>query len=377
MSEPSRAAFDIPADLTYFNCAYLSPLSRAVVATGRDAVGRKAQPWNIVYRHFFDEVETLRSLFARLIDANPDDIALVPSSAFGIGVAALNLPLSPGDNIVVPLAEHASTFHRWRVAASDAHAELREVPLAEGATWADSILARIDAKTRIVSMPNVHWSDGRLFDLERIGAAARKVGAAFVIDGTQSIGALPFSVRRLKPDFVTCSAYKWLFCPYGFGFLYVAPDRQNGRPLEEHFFHRAGAAGHESKLEQLESYDTGARRFDTAERASFINVAMSITALQELSGWTIEAVRDRITPLTDAIIAGAAKHGYHALPPKERAVHLFGLRRDGGLPATLAKTLSAAKIHVSIRGDAIRVSPNVYNERPDVDRFVAALGQAR
>ena len=377
MSEPTRAAFDIPADLAYFNCAYLSPLSRAVVASGRDAVGRKAHPWNIVYRHFFDEVETLRGLFAGLIDAQPEDIALVPSSAFGIGVAALNLPLSRGDNIVVPLAEHASTFHRWRVAAGDARAELREVHLAEGATWADAIVAGIDARTRIVSVPNVHWSDGRLFDLERVGAAARKVGAAFVIDGTQSIGALPFSVRRLRPDFVTCSAYKWLFCPYGFGFLYVAPDRQDGRPLEEHFFHRAGAAEHESKLEQLEGYDTGARRFDTAERASFINVAMSITALTELSGWTVEAVRDRIAPLTEAIIAGAERHGYHALPLPERAVHLFGLRREGGLPASLSKTLGAANIHVSIRGDAIRVSPNVYNDMRDVDRLVTALGQVR
>jgi hypothetical protein len=87
--------------------------------------------------------------------------------------------------------------------------------------------------------------DGRLFDLQRISEAARRAGAAFVIDGTQSVGALPLSVEKLKPDFLTCSAYKCLLCPYGFGFLlcpygfrflYVAPHRQEGRPLEEHYF---------------------------------------------------------------------------------------------------------------------------------------------
>jgi hypothetical protein len=102
-------------------------------------------------------------------------------------------------------------------------------------------------------------------------------------------------VRKLKPDFLVCSAYKWLLCPYGFGFLYVAPHRQDGGPLEEHFFHRAGVQGHEGRLEQLEGYDSGARRFDTTERASFINVAMSVVALSELSGWSVTG-SSRVSP---------------------------------------------------------------------------------
>lgn len=377
MSELSRASFDIPSGLTYLNCAYLSPLTRQVVEAGRQAVLRKAHPWQIVYNDFFAEVERLRGLFAGLIGANPDDIAVVPSTAYGIATAAANLPLTSGDNVVVPLAEHASTFHRWRVAATESGAELREAKLDNHRNWADAIIAGIDRNTRIVSVPHVHWSDGRLFDLQRIGKAARDAGAAFVVDGTQSIGALPFSVADLQPDFVTCSAYKWLLCPYGFGFLYVAPRFQEGRPLEEHFFHRAGVAEHEGKLEQLEGYDTGARRFDTAERASFINVAMSVVALEQLSGWSVTAIRDRITPVTERILAGAAKMGYRAAASDQQAVHLFGLRRDGGLPAGLGKALQAANVHVSIRGDAIRVSPHIFNDAADADRLVAALASAR
>jgi selenocysteine lyase/cysteine desulfurase len=347
-----------------------------VVEAGRQAVLRKAHPWNIGYDGFFAEVERLRALFANLIGANTDDVALVPSTAYGIATAAANLPLAPGDNIVIPYSEHASTFHRWRVAANESGAELREARLDNHRNWADAIIGGIDRRTRVVSVPNVHWSDGRLFDLHRIGQAARDGGAAFIVDGTQSIGALPFSVQDLKPDFVTCSAYKWLLCPYGFGFLYVAPRFQEGRPLEEHFFHRSGVSGHEGKLEQLEGYDTGARRFDTAERASFINVAMSIVALEELSGWTVKAIRDRIAPVTERIVGGAARHGYRAAAPEERAVHLFGLRRDGGLPAGLGQLLRDAKVYVSIRGDAIRISPHIFNDETDADRLVEVLEAA-
>jgi len=376
MSEPSRADFDIPQGLTYLNCAYLSPLSRQVADAGRQAVLRKAHPWQILYNDFFAEVERLRSLFAVLIGARADDIALVPSTAYGIATAAANLPLKAGDNIVVPFAEHASTYHRWRAAATTSGAELREARLENHRNWADAIIAGIDRHTQIVSVPHVHWSDGRLFDLRRIGKAARDVGAAFIIDGTQSIGALPFAIDDLQPDFVTCSAYKWLLCPYGFGFLYVSPRFQGGVPLEEHFFHRSGVAGHEGKLEQLEGYDTGARRFDTAERASFINVAMSIVALEQLSAWSVKAIQERIAPVTERILTGAAKVGYRAAAADQQAVHLFGLRRDGGLPEGLGKALRAANVHVSLRGDAIRVSPHVFNDGSDADRFVAALASA-
>lgn len=376
MAAPERASFDIPDDITYINCAYLSPLLNSVVAVGRQAVVRKAHPWEILHRDFFEEVEALRAAFAVLIGATADDIAIVPSTAYGIASAAANLPLAPGDNVVVPDAEHASTFHKWRVHAAASGAELRAVEVAADGDWTDAIIARIDAGTKVVSVPNVHWSDGRLFDLERIGDAARKAGAAFVIDGTQSIGALPLSVATLKPDYLTCSAYKWLFCPYGFAFLYVAPARQGGSPFEEHYFHRADAAGHEGRLEQILDYDRGARRFDMGERANFITGPMSIVALRQLAEWTVPGVQARIAPLSEAIIDGARRLGYFAHPQGRRVPHLFGLRREGGLPSGLGPALGAAKVHVSIRGDAIRVSPNVYNDERDIARFLAVLEAA-
>lgn len=373
MPEVQRALFDIPSDIAYLNCAYLSPLLNRTVAVGREAILSKAHPWTIFHQDFFTDVERLRALFAQLIGANPDDVAIVPSTAAGIATAASGLELRPGDNIVIPDREHASTYHKWRVLCELSEAELRAVDPVEGASWTDAVVAAIDTNTRAVSVPHVHWSDGGLFDLDRIGARARAVGAQFIIDGTQSIGARSLSVAQLQPDFLTCSAYKWLFCPYGFAFLYVAPHKQHLRPFEENYFSRLGADRHEGSLDPINDYDAGARRFDMGERSNFITVPMAVTALEQLLDWGLPAIEKTIADIADETVAAVAPHGYAAAPIAERGTHLFGLRRAGGLPADLRARLTSNNVFVSIRGDAIRMSPNVYNTSADVARFANAL----
>jgi selenocysteine lyase/cysteine desulfurase len=373
MPEAQRAMFDIPSDLAYINCAYLSPLLNRTVAIGREALLSKAHPWQLGHNHFFDDVERMRALFAQLIGAQTDDIAIVSSTAAGIATAASGISLKPGDNIVIPDREHASTYHKWRVVCEETGAELRAVFPAEGQSWTEAINAAIDAGTRVVSVPHVHWSDGGLFDLHQIGDKARSVGADFVIDGTQSIGARSLSVADYKPDFLTCSAYKWLFCPYGFAFLYVAPHKQHLRPFEENYFSRLGADKHEGKLEPINEYATGARRFDMGERSNFITVPMSITALEQLLEWTLPGIEQTIAALAEEIVEAVRPYGYYAAPVERRGTHLFGLRRENGLPEDLKARLAANNVFVSIRGDAIRVSPNVYNTSADIARFASAL----
>lgn len=373
MPRPERASFDIPRDIAYINCAYLSPLMNSVVEVGRQALLRKAHPWTIRHDDFFAEVETLRACFAEMIDADAADIAVVNSTSYGIATAAKNIAFPAGGNIVIPRSEHASTFHKWRTESQTRSLELREAEVDSVGDWTEAIIRQIDEHTRVVSVPNVHWSDGRLFDLTRIGDRARAVGAVFVIDGTQSIGALPLSVRALRPDYLTCSAYKWLFCPYGLAFLYVAPQRQDGRPIEEHYFHRLNAAAHEGRLEHIDGYARGAARFDMGERSNFIILPMAIAALRQLLEWSVPEMHRRIAGITESILSGAAPLGFHAAPEDRQSSHLFGLRRQGGLPADLAARLREVNVFVSIRGDAIRVSPHVYNTEDDVSRLLDVL----
>ena len=111
------------------------------------------------------------------------------------------------------------------------------------------------------------------------------------------------------------------------------------------------------------------------ERANFITVPMAITAIEQLLEWSLPVIEKTIAELSKQIIEAVAPFGYSAAPLEDRGTHLFGLRRQGGLPHDLGTRLAAKNVFVSIRGDAIRVSPNVYNTYADIERFASALKQ--
>ena len=224
MTLPSqRHLFDIPDDVAWLNCGYMAPLMRSVVEAGRRGVERKAHPWDISSRDFFDESEQARSLFARLAGASPDDIALVPSVSYGVAVAARNVRFEPGQRVVVLAEQFPSHVYAWRELARRVGGEVVAVERTDSVTLTDAVLAAIDERTAVAALPHCRWTDGALLDLVRIGARCREVGAALVLDVTQSLGALPLDMARVRPDFVVAAAYKWLLGPYSLGFLYAAP----------------------------------------------------------------------------------------------------------------------------------------------------------
>ena len=167
MIADQRTKFDIPRGVTYLNCAYLSPLLRASVEAGKAGIARKTQPWTIHRDDFFTEVEHVRNLFARLINAPPDAVALVPASSYATAIAAANLDLQGSQSIIVLESEHFSNVYQWKLRCRETGAELIMVPEPELGGWTQSILDRIDHRTAVVSVPQCHWHDGRLVDLAR------------------------------------------------------------------------------------------------------------------------------------------------------------------------------------------------------------------
>lgn len=365
-----RHLFDIPADVAYFDCAYLSPLLRDVRAAGERGLARKSHPWDVQRKDFFEEVEAARALFARLIGAEAGDVALIPSTSYGMAVAGANLALGPGQSVLVLANQHSSNAHQWRVRAAEAGADLATVRRPADGDWTGAILAAAGPGTAVVAVSNCHWTDGGLVDLVAVGNRCRTLGAALVVDGTQSVGAMPLDLDAVRPDFLVCSAYKWLMCPYGLGFLYAAPRRQSGRPIEEHGWNRASADHHEGKTGYLTDFAAGARRYDMGERSNFITLPMAIAALGRLLAWGVEEIAASLRPVTEEIVARAAPIGLAAPPADHRAGHLVGLRREAGLPPGLARALATRKVHVSVRGDAIRVAPHLYNTAADIDRLI-------
>jgi len=368
-----RHLFDIPRDVAYINCAYFGPFLNRVRETGRAAIDVRVRPWTIDRGKFFDEVEKARALFARLIGGEADAVSIAPSSSYAIAVAAANVPLAHNQNVVVPQHEHPSNFYVWHHKAGAVDATIRIVPRPADGDWTAATLAAIDAATAVVAVPPCHWSDGSAFDLAAIGEAARRVGAAYVIDGTQFIGAAPFDLAAIRPDFIACSAYKWLLSPYVLAFLYAAPHRQNGVGLEHHGFNRAGARQSVGRWDHVFELEQGARRYDMGERSNFINLPMTIAALEQLLDWTPSAIAATIAPMTRRIAEGAAALGLGSTAGR-RVGHLIGLTHQRGWPSDIAERLwEEDRVHISLRGDRLRISPHVYNDAEDVERLLQAL----
>lgn len=368
-----RALFDIPEDVVYLNCASQGPLMKSVCAAGVTGVMRKAHPWTRFREEAAADAEEARGLFARLIGATADDVALVPATSYGIAVAAANLPLDAGARVVVLQDQFPSNLHAWRLRAMEDGAELVVVRRPADGDWTGAVLAEIDERAGIVALPPCHWCDGGALDLVRIGARCREVGAAFVIDATQAAGATPIDVKALQPDFLACSGYKWLLCPYTTSFLYAAPRRQEGRPIEHHRWTMPGVAVTGPPRSDESDAVIGARRYDMGERNNPINTIMTVAALRQLLDWTPAAIAETLQPLTDRVASGADARGYAVPPAAHRVPHFVGLRVPGGPPPDIMERMAGRNVHISLRGDAIRVSPHLYNSPDDIDRFFDAL----
>lgn len=382
MIDCQRTQFSLPADAHYLNCAYMGPLSRRTQEAGAAAVLRKADPTRIAVDDFFAESDRARGLFATLIGAPAERIALVPAVSYALAIVERNLAGRESGNIVIAAEQFPSNVYAWRRLCRRTGAHLRTVgPPAgaesRGAAWNQALLDAIDDDTLLVALPHVHWTDGTRFDLERLAEQARRSDAAFVVDGTQSIGALPFDVARIQPDFVACAAYKWLLGPYGIGFAYVGDRFSAGEPIEETWIGRAGSEDFRALVDYRDDYQPGAARFDVGERSNFILLPMAIAALEQLVEWGAAEIQAYCAHLLRDVLDDARSLGFRVEDEQWRAAHLVGLRAPDGVALTdLGRALEQHRVFASLRGSALRVSPNVYNDAGDAAALRDALRAA-
>ena len=368
-----RDLFEIPEDIVYLNCAYMSPQLRQARETGERAVSRKSRPWELTPDDFFEEAEEVRALFARLVGGDADGVAIVPSVSYGISVAAANVAVGEGEKILILEDQFPSNVYAWRTLAEQSRARLVAVPRPEDFDWTRVLLEEIDAETAVVAIPNCHWTDGSLVDLPHVGESAREAGAALVVDGIQSLGAHPFNVSEVRPDFLVASAYKWLLGPYGVGFMHVGEDYREGNPIEHNWINRRGSQDFSQLVAYQDAFQPGARRYDVGERSNFALLPMAAEALRQLIDWEVPNVSETIGTLTDLIEEKARERGIGTIPKQRRARHLIGLMLGPDAPDDLATQLTTHNVFVSVRGESVRVSPHLYNTERDVDLLFEIL----
>lgn len=372
--------FNIDDSYIYLNCAYMSPQLNIVEEAGIEGIRRKRDPFKISPELFFEETEILRREYAKLINAgNPRRIVVIPSVSYGMANVARNLPLSQGENIIVADEQFPSNVYPWRALANEKGAEIVTVSPPEdfkerGKRWNERILESINSKTKMVAIGNIHWADGTLFDLKAIRKRTHDAGAWLVIDGTQSVGALPIDVQDIQPDALVCAGYKWLMGPYSIGLAYYGPALDDGSPVEENWINRYESENFAGLVNYSDAYQPDALRYEVGEHSNFILIPMLLAAVKQLNSWGVENIQSYCGKLISQSVQNLKSAGFRIEGEAHRASHLFGVRLPRSHNLKVVKSaLDEKKILVSFRGDSIRVSPNVYNTEDEIRQFASTL----
>ncbi len=246
----------------------------------------------------------------------------------------------------------------------------------EGQSWTGATLAGISGRTRLVAVPNVHWTDGAMLDLRAVAAAARDAGAAVCVDASQSLGALPLDLEQLRPDFVVAVGYKWLLGPLGVGYLYVAGRHRAGEPLEENWINRAGSDDFAALADYTDEYLPGARRFDVGQRTSFGLVPMAIAAVGQLLDWGVANVAAALREVTGDIGRRASALGLTVPAAGQHGPHMLGIELPRDVARRIAASLAEQGVVASVRGTSLRIAPHLHIEAHDVDRLIDGLAAA-
>lgn len=372
---PQRHLFDIPDDIAYFNCAYNAPQLNASQQRLLDGVHSKSHPWERMPKDFFDDAERVRCLSADIFGGDAEGYAVVPAASYGISTAArvIEPHLHAGDCILVIDEEFPSIVLPLRRTAQETGATLRTVPTPADGDWTRAVLKHIDDSVKVVAVSSCHWTNGAYIDLMRIGAACRAAGSVLVVDATQTLGAMPFSVDEVQPDFLVAAGYKWLLCPYGFSLLYVAPRWRDARPLEETWLARSNAEDFTALVKYSDTYMPGARRFDVGEKCTATILPGAVAALEQINAWGVESIATSLTAINEQIASHLAQLGCRLPDAAQRCPHMFGAQLPPSYTGNLVAELKTKHIYISQRGNALRFAPHLHVSEQDIARLLMAL----
>ena len=349
----------------------MSPMMKKVEVAGKKGLARKRKPYKIGADDFFKDRNDVRALFSRIVDCEASDVALVPSVSYVMSNVTRDLPRKKG-KVILSGEQFPSNVYPW-LSEKGIEVVFIEKPEFESTTsWSERILESINNDVVAVSIGHIHWADGTIFDLKAIRQRLDEVDGLLVIDGTQSIGALPFSVKEFRPDAVVAAGYKWLFGPYGSAFAYFSERFANGSPIEENWSNRKDAIQFSNLVNYTDEYAEGAAKFEAGQQSNFITLPMLKVALKQVLNWSVSEIQSYCKSISKEFLKEVQHLGFQT--SEVRSDHLFGLTPPRGIDMDkINSQLKRDKISLSVRGNSLRISPNVYNEARDFDKLLNSL----
>jgi selenocysteine lyase/cysteine desulfurase len=360
LADASRA-FSLPEGVRYLDTASKGPRLASVLAAGQAALADSVAPWTLSFDAWRAQIETLRGLAAATLFAGDvDGVAMLPSVAYGLATAARQLPLAAGEAVVLLDGQFPSNLLLWQQRCAETGAQLAVVRRGPQQDWTEAVLATLHAqpRVRIATLPNAYWRDGALLDLDRIAARVHAVGAALVLDLSQSLGVLPARLAAWRPDFVVAVGHKWLLGPMGLAWLWAAPHwRTQGVPIEHHWQARDPGADWHFPTEAPPPFRAGARRFDAGGVTEPLRLAMATAALRQLQHWQPARIAARLGELAAAFEDELQVRGAGNWSVPGHAPHLSALRPPAPVMQALLPWLQRAQVICTHRHGALRIAP--------------------
>jgi len=369
----TRQEFPIRERYAFFNHAGVAPIPASTQAAISEFARTAAEEGPVNYAAWLHAMSMAREVSGQLINADPDDICFVKNTNHGLLIVANSINWKAGDNVVALEHEFPANILPWKNLRQHG-VEYRAVP--ERADYGyniDDIAARIDSRTRLLSVSWVEYSTGIRNDIAAIGQLCREKGILFCVDGIQGLGVLPIDVKALPIDFIMADGHKWMLAPEGCGILYVR--REVISQLNDNMAGWCGMKNPQDYDNTDQPYKPNARKFEEGSHNLLAINAMG-TSLRILMGAGYDYIQERIRSTTTLLMTDARKQGYEIITPEawENRAGIVSLRKEGQDIAAVAKMLlDEHNIVIAARRGFLRVSPHFYNEEEEIERLVSAL----
>jgi selenocysteine lyase/cysteine desulfurase len=366
-----RDELPVTRNWAYFDHAAVAPLSRPAQQALTEWAADQAANGDVTEPRWVRRVEEVRGLAARLLNADPLDIAFVKNTSEGVGIVAEGFPWQPGDNVVTAAEEYPANIYPWMNLAARG-VELRQVPSRDGRLALDDIRAALDGRTRVLSLSFVEFSSGFRNDLDALGQLCRERGICFFVDAIQGLGVFPIDVRRTPIDFLAADGHKWLLGPEGAAIFWIR------RELVDRL-HPVGVGWNSvvhsrdfSRIDFRLKPHAGRWESGSLNMGGFVALGAS---LELLLGAGIPAVAARVLELTDYLCDRLASVGlqvYSSRRPAEKS-SIVSVVVPGANPQQIKKRCRDQGVVINHRAGRLRVSPHAYNTVGELDRLIDLL----
>lgn len=368
--ENIRKEFPVTEELIFFDHARVAPLPERVRKVVTAFVDDATRYGTAHYENWIVGIDQARKSFARLINAEVDEVAFVKNTSEGLSIVANGLDWKPGDNVVIPDIEFPANVYPWwnlkRLGV-----ETRMVASVEGRVLFDDLVKQVDARTRLISISSVECNSGFRSDLNRIGTFCKEKGVLFCVDAIQSLGILPMDVKRDYIDFLSADGHKWMLSVEGLGGFYISKDvLEKVYPVTVGWGNMVNAADF---MNYEFAFRPSAQRYEEGS-LNTMGIHAFGAALDLLLETGIENIEKRVMALGDTIIEQLNRRGlkfYSSTYPEERSGNIaFVMNQD---VSPLYEWMMQNKVKLTVRDGLVRLSPHFYNNEDEIQGFFDLL----